>query len=282
MDDMTHKAMAGSVSGVTTDQLMAIALRMAGMDEIPPDSMIHVPGQAIHKIICGIDMGVAEIDMASRLGYDCVLAHHPQPAVLTFPRMVNRHIELMVGAGVPADVAERAVAQIREPLEWRYHSANYDHAPSFARLINMPYLNIHNPLDEIGRSRMQAAIDAAVTPDSPVQAVIDALMTLPEFGAAPTRPLVAVGTPAARAGRVLVDHGAGTNGGYHVAHACFEHGIDTVVYLHCDFGNLARLRAEAKGNLVIAGHIASDVAGIAPYLAELERLGLSITRVSAL
>lgn len=267
---------------MTTEEMMAIALEMAGMTEVPPDSTIHVPGDGIRKVLCGIDMGVAEIDIAHRLGYDCVLAHHPQPAVLTFPKMVERHISIMVGAGVPEDVAKQAVEQIREPLDWRYHSGNYDHAPSFARLLGMPYLNIHNPLDEIGRRRMQEAIDAMVRPEDPVARVLDALMTLPEFVAAPTRPLVALGSVDAPAGKVLVDHGAGTNGGYHVAKACFEHGVSTVVYLHCDFGNLTRLRAEGRGNLVIAGHIAADVAGIAPYLAELERRGLAITRVSAL
>ncbi len=270
------------MAGMTTEQMMAIALDMAGMDDVPPDSAVYVPGTGIRRVLCGIDMGVAEIGIAHRLGYDCVLAHHPQPAVLTFPRMVERHVNIMTAAGVPEEVARQAVRHIREPLDWRYHSGNYDHAPSFARLLGIPYLNIHNPLDEIGRRRMQQAIDAVVRPADPVSRVLDALMTIPEFEAAPTRPLVAVGSPEAPAGKVVVAHGAGTNGGYHVAKAYFEHGVSTVVYLHCDFANLSRLRADGCGNLVIAGHIASDVAGIAPHLAELENRGLEITRVSAL
>jgi len=67
-----------------------------------------------------------------------------------------------------------------------------------------------------------------------------------------------------------------------VASTCFERGIGTVVYLHCDYGNLIRLRSEARGNLVLAGHIASDAAGIEPYLEELERKGLAVTRISGL
>lgn len=266
----------------TTEQLMGWALELAGMREIPPDSAIHVPGSGIRRILAGIDMGVAELHLASRLGYDCVLAHHPQPAVLTFPAMVNRHIDLMTAAGVPAEVAVTAVAAIREPLELRYQAGNYDHAPSFARLLDLPYLNIHNPLDEIGRRRMQEAVDAHVWPDAPLSAVGDALLTLPEFQQAPTRPLIAMGDPGSPSGRVVVVHGAGTNGGYHVARAYFAHGVNTLVYLHCDYGNLTRLRAEGRGNLVLAGHIAADVAGIEPYLQDLERRGLDVTRTSGL
>lgn len=267
---------------ISTEGLMAIALEMAGMSEIPPDSEIYVPGEGINKIICGIDMGVAELDLAHRLAYDCVLAHHPQPAVLTFPAMVQRHVALMTGAGVPLDVAEAAVGRIREPLTYRYLSGNYDHAPSFARLLGLPYLSIHNPLDEIGRRRMQEAVDAMVGPADPVSKVGEALLSIDEFAKAPTRPLVAMGDPAGPAGRVLVAHGAGTNGGYQVARACFDHGVGTVVYLHIDYANLSRLRSEGGGNLVLAGHIAADAAGIEPYLSELERRGLSVTRVSGL
>lgn len=266
----------------TTAQLMQWALELAGMREIPPDSAIHVPGSGIRHILAGIDMGVAELHVASQLGYDCVLAHHPQPAVLTFPAMVSRHIDLMTEAGVPAEVAAAAAAALREPLELRYQAGNYDHAPSFARLLGLPYLNIHNPLDEIGRRRMQEAMDTHVRPDDPLSAVGDALLTIPEFQRAPTKPMIAMGDPHSPSGRVVVAHGAGTNGGYHVARAYFAHGVDTLVYLHCDYGNLAKLRAECRGNLVLAGHIAADVAGIEPYLQDLERRGLEVTRVSAL
>jgi hypothetical protein len=129
---------------------------------------------------------------------------------------------------------------------------------------------------------MQRAIDEAVGTDDPVERVLEALLTIPEFRRAPTRPALAMGDPGSKAGRVLVAHGAGTNGGYPVADACFRHGVGTVVYLHCDYGNLTRLRGEARGNLVLAGHIAADVAGIEPYLQELEARGLEIVRVSGL
>jgi hypothetical protein len=114
---------------------MRLALEMAGMTQIPPDSMVHVDGTGIKRILCGIDMGTAELGLARGMGFDCVLAHHPDPAVLTFPHMVDTFVSIMTGAGVPAAEAQEAVRRIKEPLLLRYQSGNYDHAPSFARLM---------------------------------------------------------------------------------------------------------------------------------------------------
>ena len=54
---------------------------------------------------------------------------------------------------VPLDVLEVLLREVRlaESVE---QIANYDHAPSFARLIDMPYMNIHLALDEVGRQMM--------------------------------------------------------------------------------------------------------------------------------
>ena len=79
--------MAQNSTGVTTEQLMQIAMEMAGKTKIPADSKIHLTGKNIKKILLGIDKGVAELLVGKRLGYDCVMAHHPDPSVLTFPKL---------------------------------------------------------------------------------------------------------------------------------------------------------------------------------------------------
>ncbi|HYS71398.1 MAG TPA: hypothetical protein VEM95_03155, partial [Thermoplasmata archaeon] len=83
----------------------------------------------------------------------------------------------------------------------------------------------------------------------------------------------------------VVLHGAGTNGGYHVAKCAFDHGIDTVVYIHIDPGHLQRVRAEfaAKGkNLIVTGHVASDSIGINVLVRSLREHGLEIACVSGI
>ena len=69
-------------------------------------------------------------------------------------------------------------------------------------------------------------------------------------------------------------HAAGVNGGYPVANALFENGVDTVVYIHLfseEQGD--RLREENKGSLILTGHYGSDSLGINPLVDDLEQRG---------
>jgi len=58
---------------MNTHDLMALALDMAGMQEMPLDSAIYVSGEDIRRVLIGIDIGAGEraLSMAKTLG------HHP-------------------------------------------------------------------------------------------------------------------------------------------------------------------------------------------------------------
>lgn len=60
--------------------------------------------------------------------------------------------------------------------------------------------------------------------------------------------------------------------------------MGTLVYIHLDYPELLRIRAEAPrgANLVVAGHIAADLVGINPFVQALEERGLEIVRASGL
>ncbi|AZR74579.1 hypothetical protein BBF96_15080 [Anoxybacter fermentans] len=267
---------------LTTEQIMQVALDMIGIDEIPADSAIYHPGEGIKRVLFGVDMGASEIFLAHQLGYDAVIAHHPTGAVRTFYKIFEEHVRQMVEAGVPEEVARAVIKEMTEVHQLRAQTANADHVPSVARLLNMPYLNIHFPLDQIGRKIMTQVIEEKTTEESTLQDVVDALMTLPEFQKADTEIKILIGDPEAKRGKFVFSHGAGTNGGYGVANAYFEHGIDTVLYIHISHADLKKLRQEAKGNLIVTGHIASDLVGINPFIEKLEEKGLIVDRMSGL
>ncbi|MER3420303.1 MAG: hypothetical protein C4290_07175, partial [Chloroflexota bacterium] len=142
-----------------TDSLMQIALDLVGYREVPGDSAIYVSGRDIRRVMIGIDIGPAELLLAKQLGFDCVIAHHPAGPVPDRFSVYRRHALHLTQFGVPLEEAEHIVELHRAQLAAVASSENYDRAPSVARLLRMPFLNIHNPWDELGRRRMQAVVD---------------------------------------------------------------------------------------------------------------------------
>jgi len=266
---------------MNTEDIMKLSLNLAGLKKVPSDSEIYVNGENIRNILFGIDAGVSELLIAKQLGYDAVIAHHPQGgnAVANFYKVFRRHIHQMVTAGIPRSEAESAIDKKLEALMVDAHTRNYGHAVDTARLLKMPYMNIHTPLDEIGRKIMSEQIRSKTRKDSTVQDVVSALNELNEFRNALTKVKIRVGKPEDPAGEVVVSHGAGTNGGYDIAKTYFKHGVQTIVYIHINPLDLDRIRADNEGNLIITGHIASDSVGINPLIHKLEERDVSVTRI---
>ncbi|MGH2517770.1 MAG: hypothetical protein ACRDHP_19155 [Ktedonobacterales bacterium] len=273
------------MAAVTTERLMEIALEMAGMERMPGDCAIYYPGTRINHVLMGIDVGTAELFMARQLGYSAVLAHHPAGYAGPHWDVFREHVRQMVAAGVPEEVAEAAVVDSVAALRAAAQRENYDHVASVARLLEMPFLNIHSPLDEVGRRIMRRTVDGrlAEQPEATVGDLRAALLALPEFAAARTEMQVALGRWEARAGRTVVSHGAYTNGGYAVARAYLRHGVDTVCCIHFPLEDAQRLAREGvAGNILVMGHIAGDSVGINPYVARLRADGLEVTTFSGI
>ncbi|MHA2239733.1 MAG: hypothetical protein ACXAB2_15440, partial [Candidatus Hodarchaeales archaeon] len=103
-----------------------------------------------------------------------------------------------------------------------------------------------------------------------------------EFRKAKTDIEIAKGNSNGLLGNWIFSHGALTNGGLAIAKAYFEHGVDTVIYIHIAPGELSQIKQLDKGQLVISGHTSSDSIGINPFLDELEKQGCQITSLGGL
>jgi len=254
-----------------TTEIMNIALRMAGLDRIPEDSGIHVAGDNIKKVLIGIDMGTAELLLARELGYDLVIAHHPPGGTtrIHFEEVVKLQIQQMIDAGIPPHVAERAIQPRLEAVRLNAHVSNYDQIISAAKLLEMPFLNVHLPLDLVCRKRFTDTIQKGTSSiDNPrVKDAIEAMKTLPELSMGLTEPLVYVGSSENLLGKWIVAMAGGTNGGVEVAKAYYNAGFSTVFYMHLGAADKKELASYNRaGNLVATGHIASDSVGIAPFV----------------
>jgi hypothetical protein len=147
--------------------------------------------------------------------------------------------------------------------------------------MKMPLVNIHQPCDEYMRQVILKAIKAGKA--DRVSDIVDSVSRIPEFKKAATRVRVRYGSEKNKAGHWALVIAAGTNGGFPIAKAYFEHGVSTVIYLHVDFGDLTKLREEKMdGNLVVLGHLAGDSIGLNALANRLEDLGLETVRIGIL
>ena len=271
---------------MNTDEIMALALGMVGFKEIPADSEIYVSGDNIRRVLFGVDIGSAELLMAKDQGYDAVIAHHPVGgrARVEAWRVFEKHVDQMTEMGVPEALARAAIQRKLSTLEHEAHSANYDHVASIARHLQMPFMNIHNPLDELGRRRITDEISRLFSGknDATLADVISAIEAIPEFERALTEVKLRHGSLSNKAGRTVFSHAAYTNGGYEVAKAYYAHGVDTVLYIHIAEADLAKLKVDRVGNLIVTGHIASDSVGINPFIAQLRGKGVEVEIISGI
>lgn len=269
-----------------TKQILQTALDLAGLKTCPGDSAVLVEGKQIKKVLAGVDMGTAEILLAKELGVDCVLGHHPVGGTTrtNFIQVMDRQIETMTKFGVPINKAQKVLAKKKGEVDRSGHGRNYDQAASAARLLKMPLVSIHMPTDILAERTVQAKLDAVYqdNPQSTLQDFIDALMTIPEYRNTLSQPVIRVGNKDSYSGKPAVLMAGGTNGGVDVIKAYFEAGMGTTITMHIPEDVIKAVREQNIGNVIVAGHMASDSIGINQLIAALEAKGVEVIRMSGI
>lgn len=264
---------------IDTNEIMNIGLKLVNWKRIPPDSAIHVKGRKIKKVLIAVDVTSAELILAKKLGCDAVIAHHPLgSAALNFYKVFDRHIEFMLEHGVPQDEAADIVKKMKDRIKVKSHAYIYTEVVSTARILRMPLVNIHQPCDEYMRRRILDKIKKGY--HGMVLDIVKSIEEIPEFRNSDTRIKVCYGSKKNKIGRWALVIAAGTNGGFPIAKAYFDHGISTVIYLHIDYNDLTKMYEEKlKGNLIILGHLAGDSIGLNALANRLEEKGLETVRL---
>ncbi|UCG01399.1 MAG: hypothetical protein JSW11_17490 [Candidatus Heimdallarchaeota archaeon] len=267
-----------------TDDIIKVALDLVGMSELPVDSAVYVHGENINNILYGIDIGVAELLYAKEQGFDCVIAHHPVGLVNHF-QVFQRHLDQLISKGVTIETAQKVIDKKMMGFKFGSHARNYDAIPSFARLIRMPFLNIHCPSDELGRRLITESIEKLEEQDeNPLLHEVRTHLetSFLEFREAKTKIEVAKGNESDSLGNWIFSHGAFTNGGFPIADCYYQYDVDTVIYIHIAPVELSQILNLNYGQLLITGHLASDSIGINPFLDRLEERGIQITAIGGL
>lgn len=269
-----------------TNQMMSLALELADLSEIPYDSTISVSGENIKKVLIGVDMETQELLLAKELGVDCVVSHHPKAdtARTDFSKVMKKQIDRMITFGVPINKAEKALSKKLKSVELSNHVANYDRVSSAARLLNMPFMNIHMPADLIGQKVVQEFLDEKFKeqPRKKLKDIIAALNEMDIYQNALAGPVIRVGSEESYAGKIAVLFAGGTNGGEDVFKAYFEAGVGTIVCMHVPEDVKKAVEKQNIGNVIVAGHMASDSIGLNKIIEKWEDHGLEVIKMSGI
>ncbi len=175
--------------------------------------------------------------------------------------------------GVPINIAESLLeGRIRE-VERGIAPANHTRASDTARLLNIPFMCVHTPADNMVTSFLQKIFDKK-NPDT-LGDVIKMLKDIPEYREAARNnngPSILLGSNNRSAGKIFVDMTGGTGGSKDIFQSLANSGVNTIVGMHLNEAH--RKEAEKHHiNVIIAGHIASDNVGINFILDELQKKG---------
>ena len=274
---------------MNTQEMVKIALDLVGYGELPVDSELTVPGEDIHRILAGIDMGTAELMLAKQLGYDCVARHHNLvPRLGHLGELVAEdHFKKMVANGVPVNVAQKLLERRKQEVEIMFHGANFSSASQCAKLLNLPFVGLHTPADLLGERAVEAKVrEVYAAKDMPtVGDLMDAIMTIREFREAPDgqRPVIWVGDKSSYAGKATVEFSGGLAAELDECKANIDAGVGTFICMHMEGDIVKALREDNRCNVIVCGHMASDSIGMNMILDEWERVGgVETTRIGGI
>lgn len=224
--------------------------------------------EEVKTIIAGIDMEVGEVVLADALRkngtpIDLILAHHPEGgAYARLFAVMNMQADILGRFGVPINVAESLMEVRIKEVERRLMPVNHTRAVDAARLLNIPFMCLHTPSDNMVATYLQRLFDEKkpYTLDD----VVELLLEIPEYREAEKNnagPRILIGNKDRKAGKIFVDMTGGTEGSKDIFQSMASSGINTVVAMHLSEDHLKEAEKNHM-NVVIAGHIASDNLGL--------------------
>lgn len=224
--------------------------------------------EEIKTVLAGIDIEVGEVLLAETLRgkgrpVDMVLSHHPEgSAYANLFSVMNMQADILHRFGVPINIAEDLMDGRVKEVERKLMPVNHTRSVDAARLLNIPFICLHTPADNMVASYLQKLFDERnpYTLDD----IIELLRELPEYREAEKNnagPKILLGAKSRKAGKIFVDMTGGTGGSKDIFQSLSLSGVNTVVGMH--LGEDHRKEAEkCHVNVVIAGHIASDNLGV--------------------
>jgi len=271
---------------MNTQEMLNIALKEAQIDYTPYDTEIFVQGDNIKKVLIGVDMETPELLLAKDMGYDCVVGHHPKGdhTIVNFHKVMDAQIKRMIDFGIPINKAQKMLRKKQSSIDLSSHGSNYDRVPSAARLLKLPYMNIHIPADFITEKIFQEKLDNKFSNDTfaTVGNILDEISSWSYYDKSVAKPVIRVGGREDYCGKIAVLMAGGTNGGAEIYKSYFEAGVGTIIAMHVPEDVKKAVVEQNIGNIIIAPHMATDSIGLLEIVNKWREKGLEVDCMSGI
>jgi len=226
------------------------------------------PKSDIKSIIVGIDIDGSELLVVDRLKekgkkIDLVVAHHPQgKAYASFYEVMDLQIDVFAQEGVSLSVSENLVKERQLEVARKVNAANHSRSVDVARLLNLNFLCMHTPCDNLAHQYIKRIINK-FSPKT-LGKIVDILCGIPEYRYAAQNnnsPIIAVGSSSSRCSKIHFEFTGGTEGPERIYKRLSACGVDTIIAMHQSEERVKKCK-ELNINVIFASHIASDSLGI--------------------
>jgi putative NIF3 family GTP cyclohydrolase 1 type 2 len=237
------------------------------------------PETEVRRILVGIDIDGGELFLAHTLNKDAagpkidlVLGHHPMgPAQYQMFDVMRLQAQMLALHGVTISVAEQLMDKRIDEVERRLLPVNATRTMDLARALGLPLMCLHTVADN-GVTKYLTDLFAAKKPNR-LKDLLKLLRAIPEYEKSirlQAPPKIISGKEASTCGRIFVDMTGGTEGSKDIFDRLASGGVSTIVGMHMSEEHLTNAK-KAGLNVVIAGHIASDVLGLNLLLDQVEK-----------
>jgi putative NIF3 family GTP cyclohydrolase 1 type 2 len=234
--------------------------------------------KSIEKVIVGIDMQVGEVlltyllnkDMDRKI--DLIISHHPESyALAQLYDVMKLQSDLMAKYGVNISVAEQLMQPRISEIERRLMPVNHTRAVDAAKALGLPMMCIHTPADNCVTNYLTKLFDKKKP--YKLKDLTKLLLTIPEYKKSAklqVPPKIVNGSENSKCGTIFVEMTGGTEGAKEIFDKYASSGVSTLVGMHYSEEHLENAK-KAKLNVIIAGHISSDVLGLNLLFDEIEK-----------
>lgn len=257
------------------------------------DSQIHFDSgiKDIKKVMVGVDIDSAELMIAKYLSnhnpknpIDAVIGHHPVGKGLIYlDDVMHLQADVLSQYGVPINVAESLMKVRIGEVTRGVNSSNHFKSPMTAKNLNVSFMNIHTPADNLVADFLKKEIEK--NKPEYVDEILSLLEKIPEYREAKKQgvgPTLFAGDKNNRTGKIAITEiTGGTEGSPKIYEKMANAGIGTIIAMHQSEEH-KKAAEKAHINVVIAGHISSDSLGMNLFLDELEKKGIEIVPCSGL